>query len=104
MKKNEQRPIKDPRFVSNIKEDPSKIEGFLIPAAVGAFLGNLIIPGLGGIALGGLGGAVLKASTKKEKKVAKIPVFYSFHFDNDVMRVQQIRNIGSIEGNSPTTQ
>ena len=35
--------------------------------------------------------------------MAKIPVFYSFHFDNDVMRVQQIRNIGSIEGNPPTT-
>ncbi|WP_182030345.1 TIR domain-containing protein [Vibrio sp. B1FLJ16] len=35
--------------------------------------------------------------------MAKIPVFYSFHFSNDVMRVQQIRNIGSIEGNSPTT-
>lgn len=33
----------------------------------------------------------------------KVPVFYSFHFDNDVMRVQQIRNIGSIEGNAPTT-
>lgn len=35
--------------------------------------------------------------------MAKIPVFYSFHFDNDVMRVQQIRNIGSIEGNPPTS-
>ena len=35
--------------------------------------------------------------------MAKIPVFYSFHFDNDVMRVQQIRNIGSLEGNAPTT-
>lgn len=35
--------------------------------------------------------------------MARIPVFYSFHFDNDVMRVQQVRNIGSIEGNSPTT-
>lgn len=35
--------------------------------------------------------------------MARIPVFYSFHFDNDVMRVQQIRNIGSIEGNAPTT-
>ncbi len=35
--------------------------------------------------------------------MAKIPVFYSFHFENDVMRVQQVRNIGSIEGNSPTT-
>jgi len=35
--------------------------------------------------------------------MARIPVFYSFHFDNDVMRVQQVRNIGSIEGNSPTS-
>ncbi|HCH24759.1 MAG TPA: molecular chaperone Tir [Oceanospirillaceae bacterium] len=35
--------------------------------------------------------------------MAKLPVFYSFHFDNDVMRVQQIRNIGSLEGNAPTT-
>ena len=35
--------------------------------------------------------------------MARIPVFYSFHFDNDVMRVQQIRNIGAIEGNSPTS-
>ena len=35
--------------------------------------------------------------------MAKKPVFYSFHFDNDVMRVQQIRNIGVIEGNLPAT-
>lgn len=31
--------------------------------------------------------------------MAKRQVFYSFHFDNDVMRVQQVRNIGAIEGN-----
>ena len=30
-------------------------------------------------------------------------VFYSFHFDNDVMRVQQIRNMGVLEGNSPAS-
>jgi len=30
-------------------------------------------------------------------------VFYSFHFDNDVMRVQQIRNIGVIEENKPVS-
>lgn len=30
-------------------------------------------------------------------------VFYSFHFNNDVMRVQQIRNIGAIEGNPPVS-
>jgi hypothetical protein len=28
-------------------------------------------------------------------------VFYSFHYDNDVFRVQQIRNIGVLEGNEP---
>lgn len=31
-------------------------------------------------------------------------VFYSFHFDNDVFRVQQIRNIGAIEGNEPVNK
>jgi hypothetical protein len=33
--------------------------------------------------------------------MAKRQVFYSFHFDNDVMRVQQIRNIGALEDNKP---
>jgi hypothetical protein len=28
-------------------------------------------------------------------------IFYSFHFDNDVMRVQMIRNMGVVEGNTP---
>jgi hypothetical protein len=31
----------------------------------------------------------------------KRQVFYSFHFDNDVMRVWQIRKMGAIEGNEP---
>lgn len=35
--------------------------------------------------------------------MAKPKVFYSFHFGNDVMRVQQIRNMGVIEGNAPVT-
>src|SRR5437879_9799589 len=35
--------------------------------------------------------------------MAKEPVFYSFHFDNDVVRVQQIRNMGVIEGNEPVS-
>lgn len=35
--------------------------------------------------------------------MAKRQVFFSFHFDNDVMRVQTIRNIGSIEGNTPVS-
>ena len=33
----------------------------------------------------------------------KRQIFYSFHFDKDVMRVQQIRNIGTIEGNTPVS-
>ena len=31
-------------------------------------------------------------------------VFYSFHFNNDVFRVQQIRNIGNIDDNKPTSE
>lgn len=30
-------------------------------------------------------------------------IFYSFHFDNDVFRVQQVRNIGALEGNEPVS-
>ncbi|MBI1890268.1 MAG: TIR domain-containing protein [Burkholderiales bacterium] len=33
----------------------------------------------------------------------KRKVFYSFHFDNDVFRVQQVRNMGVIDGNEPVT-
>lgn len=33
----------------------------------------------------------------------KRKVFYSFHFDNDVMRVQQIRNMGLLEGDEPVS-
>ena len=36
--------------------------------------------------------------------MAKPKVFYSFHFDNDVFRVQQIRNMGVIEGNEPVSK
>lgn len=36
------------------------------------------------------------AATKRQ-------VFYSFHFDNDVRRVQQIRQMGVIEGDPPVT-
>jgi len=35
--------------------------------------------------------------------MAKRQIFYSFHFNNDVMRVQQIRNMGVIEGNTPVS-
>ena len=35
--------------------------------------------------------------------MAKRQVFYSFHYDNDVFRVQQIRNIGALEDNQPAS-
>ncbi len=35
--------------------------------------------------------------------MARQPVFYSFHFDNDVMRVQQIRNMGVVDGDEPVS-
>jgi hypothetical protein len=34
----------------------------------------------------------------------KRQVFYTFHFDNDVMRVQQIRNMGVIDGDEPVSE
>lgn len=36
--------------------------------------------------------------------MARIPVFYSFHFDNDVMRVQQVRQMGALDGNEPVSK
>lgn len=32
--------------------------------------------------------------------MAKRQIFYSFHYDNDVFRVQQVRNMGVLEGNT----
>lgn len=36
--------------------------------------------------------------------MVKRQVFYSFHYGNDVMRVAQIRNIGSLEDNKPVSE
>jgi hypothetical protein len=35
--------------------------------------------------------------------MAREPVFYSFHYDKDVFRVQQIRNMGVVEGDEPVS-
>lgn len=35
--------------------------------------------------------------------MAKRQIFYSFHYGNDVLRVQQIRNIGALEENKPVS-
>ncbi len=93
----------DPIVLTSPKRQGGQIGGkqLLLPAA-GAFLGNLVVPGIGGLLAGGIVGGALSLDYK-EKKMARVPIFYSFHFSNDVMRVQQIRNIGSIEGNSPVS-
>ena len=36
-------------------------------------------------------------------RMVKRQVFYSFHYDPDNWRAQQIRQIGAIEGNQPAT-
>ena len=33
----------------------------------------------------------------------KRQIFYSFHYKNDVFRVQQIRNMGVLDGNEPVS-
>lgn len=50
-----------------------------------------------------VGAAALHVLFKKGEKV-KRRVFFSFHFKNDVMRVQQVRNIGVIEGNTKVSK
>jgi MTH538 TIR-like domain (DUF1863) len=35
--------------------------------------------------------------------MAREPVFYSFHFSNDVFRVQQVRNMGVVAGDEPVS-
>jgi MTH538 TIR-like domain (DUF1863) len=35
--------------------------------------------------------------------MAREPVFYSFHFDNDAFRVQLVRNMGVVEGDEPVS-
>ena len=33
----------------------------------------------------------------------KRPAFFSFHFENDIWRANQVRNIGAVEGNQPVS-
>lgn len=103
MSKNKKSSLKDPKKIPDFDHEEYRVGKILIPAAIGGCLGSLILPGVGGIVLGSLAGGAVGSTSTKDKNMAKVPVFYSFHFDNDVMRVQQVRNIGCIEGNAPTT-
>jgi hypothetical protein len=39
----------------------------------------------------------------RQSLMIRIPVFYSFHYAKDVMRVQQVRNIGALDENKPVS-
>jgi hypothetical protein len=40
---------------------------------------------------------------KETRVMTKRQIFYSFHYENDVMRVNQVRNIGALEDNQPVS-
>lgn len=98
--KKTRRVLRKPR--TDLKQ-PNDAHKYFFSGVVGSLIGHMFFPGIGGIVTGGSIGLILEKLKEKEVKMTKIPVFYSFHFGNDVMRVQQIRNIGAIEGNQPTT-
>ena len=54
----------------------------LLAVGLGAFVGNVFLPGAGGVLLGGIAGSIAR-SLLKEDSMAKKRVFVSFDFDND---------------------
>lgn len=54
----------------------------LLAVGFGALVGNAVLPGAGGVLLGGIAGSVAR-SLLKEESMAKKRVFVSFDFDND---------------------
>jgi hypothetical protein len=56
--------------------------GEAIAVGAGALLGNVLIPGFGGVVLGGIAGKLAR-TLFKEDEMAKTRVFVSFDFDND---------------------
>lgn len=52
-----------------------------LAVGVGALVGNAIVPGLGGLVLGGIAGQVVKGLLEHQQ-MGKSRVFVSFDFDN----------------------
>jgi len=65
----------------HVHKNKSKHE-YAVAGAAGAILGNLFVPGFGGIVGGALAGVVGKTLFREEESVKK-RVFVSFDFDND---------------------
>lgn len=73
-------PLTGSDFCTVHQSDISAGEAMAVGA--GALVGNAIVPGVGGIVLGGIAGGLVRALLKGEEMV-KTRVFVSFDFDND---------------------
>jgi len=56
--------------------------GQAVAVGAGALVGNAIVPGVGGVVLGGIAGELVRTLFSGEQ-MAKMRVFISFDFDND---------------------
>jgi hypothetical protein len=56
--------------------------GAVVATGLGMVAGNVLLPGLGGLALGGISGRLVRSAIRKAS-VEKKRVFVSFDFDND---------------------
>lgn len=65
-------------FVHRNRASPNE----LLVVGLGALVGNAVLPGAGGILLGGIVGSITRSLLKGES-MAKKRVFVSFDFDND---------------------
>ena len=74
------RPVPGGEFCSLHRADVSG--GEAIAVGLGAVIGHVVAPGLGGVVLGGLAGKLVR-SLFKDGAMAKTRVFVSFDFDND---------------------
>lgn len=97
-----QKTVSEGESYCHIHEDSNWSLGRAGPIVTGALLGARFGPA--GALLGAAGGYVVSELFSEEKKcVSKQPVFYSFHFGSDVFRVQQVRQMGALDGNEPVS-
>jgi hypothetical protein len=57
-------------------------DGSVAAAGLGALIGHAVLPGIGGVLLGGISASIAR-QIYKENQVSKRKVFVSFDFDND---------------------
>lgn len=57
--------------------------GEALALGAGALIGNAILPGVGGMVMGGIAGTLVRTFLKENETIRKTRVFVSFDFDND---------------------